>query len=339
MIKDVAAKFFFIPLLGVLIPLSTGIFSYHNHSLYEIVFGSFFYIAIMFFLWQGIVWITAAIRKNTQLRNWLSLKILLLLFLNALFSLLFTILIIEGLKKVFPNLIQQNYIFHYAFFHLAIAPVIALIYEILFLNKEQELDSKIVAQLDYERQHAELHVLKNELDPHFVFNSLNTLAPLIATDAAKAQTFTSKLAQVYKYLLLNKDREIISLGEELRFVQDYFFLLQIRYEHKLKLHIAITEASLNKTMILPFALQLLIENAIKHNQFSEEKPLIISISQNKQFIQVSNTTYIKSYGVDSANVGLKNLRARYKLTCHRDIIIYPAKDLFIVKLPLIKTTV
>lgn len=92
-------------------------------------------------------------------------------------------------------------------------------------------------------------------------------------------------------------------------------------------------------MIVPFALQILIENAIKHNQFSEQEPLIITISLNKQFLQVCNTTSLKKYGVESTHVGLKNLSARYRLTCHRDIVIYTADEKFIVKLPLIKTTV
>lgn len=214
-----------------------------------------------------------------------------------------------------------------------------MVYEILFLKKEQELDSKIVAQLDYERQNAELHALQNELDPHFVFNSLNTLAPLIATDTEKAQVFTTKLAQVYKYLLLNKERELITLGEELRFIEDFFFLLQIRHEQKLKLRINLNGEALHKIMILPFALQVLVENAIKHNQFSEQKPLLISISANNQFIQVCNTVSAKAYGVESTHIGLKNLSARYKLTCNRDIILNETKECFIVKLPFIKTTI
>ena len=108
-----------------------------------------------------------------------------------------------------------------------------LIYEILFLSKERELDTKIVEELDKERVQAELDVLHNELDPHFLFNSLNTLNHLILTDAQTAHLFNSKLAEVYKYVLLNKNKELVSLFKELDFIEGYIFLLQVRYENKL----------------------------------------------------------------------------------------------------------
>jgi LytS/YehU family sensor histidine kinase len=220
-----------------------------------------------------------------------------------------------------------------------VAPRISLAYEILFMKKEQELDSKIVDQLDYERQHAELHILKNEMDPHFIFNSLNSLLPLILTDSAKAETFTTKLAQVYKYFLLNKDRELISLSEEMRFIEDYFFLLQIRHADKLRLQLEQNGIALNKLLILPFALQVLVENAIKHNHFSEQQPLTITIDLSPDYVRVSNPVTNKAIERDSTNIGLKNLSARYILVCHKDIDIDDSENVFSVNLPLIKTTV
>ena len=108
-----------------------------------------------------------------------------------------------------------------------------LVYEILFLNKERELDSKIVYQIDRERSQAELEALRNELDPHFIFNSLNTLNHLIVNNPQQAYMFNNKLAQVYKYFLINKNNELISINDELEFIDSYFFLLQIRHDDKL----------------------------------------------------------------------------------------------------------
>ncbi|HVG40018.1 MAG TPA: histidine kinase, partial [Chitinophagaceae bacterium] len=201
---------------------------------------------------------------------------------------------------------------------------------------EVELDTKIVDQLDQERQHAEMNVLKNELDPHFIFNSLTALAHLVNDNTDKAKLFIQKLAQAYKYLLMNKDREIISLNEELQFLDNYFFLLQIRHDHKLKLEVDIDESRNNRVMILPCALQILIENAIKHNQFTEAEPLVINISLNGVFLNVSNNVRSKPYMVESTNIGLKNLSTRYKLTCNKDIVINRLKERFIVKLPIIQ---
>ena len=339
MIRDAAAKLFLIPLLGFSIAVCTSLASWSSRGFSELVLIILFWIVVTFFLWQCIVAITAFIRNQDQTRKFIALKIFLLLSSTAATAWLITSFAIGLWQKLFQNPIAQKHQNSYAFAYLAIAPIIGLAYEILFLKKEQELDSKIVAQLDQERQTAELQALTNELEPHFIFNALNVLSPLISTDAAKAQVFTIKLSQAYKYLLRNKDRDLIPLSEEIRFIQDYFFLLQIRHPNKLHLTLDLQDNATDAILILPFALQVLVENAIKHNQFSEAQPLQITITVNKQFIELNNTIIPKLYAVESTNVGLKNLSARYKLICNKNIIIYRTETLFLVKLPLIKTTV
>lgn len=338
MIKDAAAKLLLIPLLGTGIALLSMPGSRNRLPFPEVLFYALFWAAVTFLLWQSTVAVTAFIRNHAALRKQGAWKIFLLLFSTTAFALLITGMAIALWKQLFQNPISQHNGTTYAFLYVAVAPLIGLVYEILFLKMEQELDSKIVAQLDYERQSAELQALNNELDPHFIFNALNVLSPLISIDAAKAQVFTIKLAQVYRYLLHNRYQQLITLRDELRFIQDYFFLLQIRHENKLRLDLNLHEPAINQIMILPFALQVLVENAIKHNQISEEKPLVITVSLYKSFIQVSNTAAPKPYGPESTNVGLKNLSARYKLICNKDIIVHHAADTFLVKLPLIKTT-
>jgi two-component system, LytTR family, sensor kinase len=338
MIKDAVAKLFLVPLLGISIALLTGCLANTSLTFSGAMLSLLFWIGISFFVWQGIVITTAFIRNQKRFRKKITLKVFLLLFSSAVLALLITSLATLAWNKLFQYPIPQQNVHNYAFAFLAIAPIIGLSYEIHFLKKEQELDSKIVEQLDYERQFAELQALNNELDPHFIFNALNVLSPLISVDAAKAQVFTIKLAQAYKYLLRNKDRELVTLSEELRFIQDYFFLLQIRHDNKLRLVLDMKESETHAIMILPFALQLLVENAIKHNQFCNEKPLVITISLQKQFIEVRNEVNKKPFPIQSTHVGLKNLSARYKLICSKDIIVYHTHDLFLVKLPLIKKT-
>ena len=138
------------------------------------------------------------------------------------------------------------------------------------------MDNKIVDQLDQERSQAELQALTNEMDPHFIFNSLNTLNHLILNNPPQAHLFNNKLAQVYKYFLINKTRELISLKDEMEFIDDYFFLLQIRHDSKLQLQVELNDEA-NKAMIPPCAIQVLVENAIKHNEFTEHNPLLITI--------------------------------------------------------------
>jgi two-component system LytT family sensor kinase len=339
MLKDVAAKLLFVPLLGLLIPVLSSVLVCNGCSVPELVGSGIFYIGLMALLWQGVVVITASVRNNSRIRKNTGLKVLLLIFGTGLFAVSFSTLFSALSRSLFSHVVHEENLPRYTLSFFAIAPVISLTYEIFFLQKEQDLDSKIVEQLDYERQSAELNVLKAELDPHFIFNSLNTLAPLISADAAKAQLFTIKLAQAYKYLLLKRDRELITLSDELRFIDDYFFLLQMRHPNSLKLDVLLNSMRPDTILILPFALQVLIENAIKHNMFSEEKPLDITIALTKQHILVSNTIHPKPYAVESTHVGLKNLSARYRLTCKQDIVVYQNNDTFLVKLPLIKSAV
>jgi LytS/YehU family sensor histidine kinase len=139
---------------------------------------------------------------------------------------------------------------------------------------------------------------------------------------------------VYKYFLINKERELISLQDELEFIQNYMFLLQIRHDDKLSLQTDLKENAEN-IKILPCALQVLVENAIKHNEFTEEKPLLIRISLNGEYLKVSNNTKPKLNIVSSTGIGLKNLSARYRLICHKDISVESTQNDFVVKLPLI----
>jgi LytS/YehU family sensor histidine kinase len=224
----------------------------------------------------------------------------------------------------------------YKFIAACVAAVIifTLIYEILFLSKERELDTKIVDQLDKELSQAELQVLTNEMDPHFIFNSLNTLNHLILNQPRQAHLFNNKLAQVYKYFLINKNKELISLQDELEFIEDYFYLLQIRHDNKLQLQ-TIPDAKSSKVMIPPCSLQVLVENAIKHNEFSEANPLLIKVTINEHYLQVSNNIKPKLYAVNSTGIGLKNLSSRYKILFRKDITISTSHENFIVKLPLL----
>lgn len=338
MIKDAILKTFFLPLTGILLPLLTGLYIYSQHSTSEVILSNILFLVFSFFIWQSTISLTAYLRQlpsakknilNRLLMQGMGISISAFLA-SGLFALLW--------QKLFNGSFQKQQVMSFSLTYTGAAMVIGLVYEILFLHKEVELDSKIVDQLDLERQYAEMHVLKNELDPHFIFNSLTTLSHLISHDSEKAHLFNNKLAQAYKYLLLNKDRELITLEEELRFIEDYFFLLQIRYDHKLQLEINLNGNDAHKTMILPCALQTLVENAIKHNSFTDKNPLQIQITMQKNHLQVSNNISNSSYLVPSTHVGLKNLRTRYKLTCQREIIISRTKEAFLVKLPLIKPT-
>ncbi|MCU7552380.1 histidine kinase [Chitinophagaceae bacterium LB-8] len=304
-------------------------------SAVRVLVSNLSFIATSYIIWQGSVWIISNVRRNKTIRKKIFLKLFLLCSLTALYG--FTIATASALLWQTISL-KNNYIqpaLNCGFIAAGIVMFLTLVYEALFLSKERELDVMIVDQLDKERLQAELSAVKGELEPHFVFNSLTTLSQLISVDAEKAQMFTNKLAVVYKYLLINKDKELISLEDELNFIDDYFYLLRIRYDHKINLHLNFSKGE-ESIMIIPCSLQLLIENAIKHNYFTEADPLQIMISLNGEYLKVENNKRSKNYAVVSTKVGLAKLRTHYRLICNKDIVIYEKDSRFIVKIPLIK---
>ena len=336
MIKDTLFKTLSIPILGVLIPLLSKLIRYPRLEWSEIIASNVFFIATSYIIWQGSVKIISRLRRLSLVKRRFFSKLTLLCVSTAAYA--FIISSVSGLiwQQIVLSAIETRPVFICGVISAAIVIFLTLMYEALFLSKERELDTKIVDQLDRERMNAELNSLKGELDPHFVFNSLSTLSHLISVDTDKAQLFTQKLAQVYKYLLINKDQELISLNDEIKFIGDYCFLLNIRYDGGLNLSFNMDKHYVEKIMVIPCSLQLLIENAIKHNQFNDENPLRINVSLNGEYLKVENNIHAKQYASESTRIGLANLSNRYRLVFSKDIIINKEEDKFIVKLPLIK---
>lgn len=338
MIRDLTLKTLFIPLLGLVLPLLSGLIALQAFTGIDGAFSTIFFLLLSFLVWQLTVGITSFIRTQ-KIAACPILKRLVFLSLSvSLIAAVASTLAALLWQKLFTGGYQKGAALSFGLSYSGTSLFIALVYEILFLDKEIELDSKVVNQLDLERQYAEMHVLKNELDPHFIFNSLTALSHLISSDSHKAQLFNNRLAQAYKYLLINKDRDLIALEEELHFIKDYFFLLQIRYDGKLNLEVQINEEDAQRILILPFALQLLVENAIKHNSFTDAQPLQILIFKRKNYLCVANNIVSKNTATPSMRVGLRNLRNRYRIICRQNISISKTKENFLVKLPLIKLT-
>lgn len=335
MLRDYYLKALFIPLLGVFLPLVSGIITYNHYTWPAILAANIYFIFTSLLIWAGCNWIHGKLRSlYTVLRNPFN-KIAVVCLTSGIYGACIGSLSTLGWLKISNEAFAWNNFIKFLLACIAAVIVFTLVYEILFLSKERELDNKIVDQLDRERSQAELTALRNEMDPHFIFNSLNTLNHLILNNPSQAHLYNNKLAQVYKYFLINKNRELISLKNELEFIDDYFFLLQLRHDNKLKLETRVCHKVEGTVMIPPCSLQLLVENAIKHNEFSNERPLHISIVLNNVYVKVSNNIRPKPYPVNSTNIGLKNLRSRYKLLCNKDIIIEQDKESFTVKLPFI----
>lgn len=179
-------------------------------------------------------------------------------------------------------------------------------------------------------------VMQNQVNPHFLFNSLNVLGTLIDIDAQKAKSFTLKLASFYRSLLQLKDYEIIDIQKEIELVERYVFLQKIRFEGNLNVKIDIDKNI--KGELIPLSLQMLIENAVKHNEISKENSLNIVIgTENSAYIFVENNINPKFDSGNSNNIGLKNLTERYRYLTGNDVIVEHTHDTFKVSLPIIIT--
>lgn len=177
-------------------------------------------------------------------------------------------------------------------------------------------------------------LLKTQLNPHFLFNSLNVLDYLIQTDQKKASVFVRKLSSVYRYMLSNGENTIVSLREEILFVQEYFELLKERFSDGLEIKIEIPEIYQSKG-IIPGGLQLLVENSAKHNIISNDTPLKIEIFIEKDMVVVKNNIQPRMSTADTSGQGMKNIIGQYKLLLNKNIVILKSDQFFEVKLPLI----
>lgn len=177
--------------------------------------------------------------------------------------------------------------------------------------------------------------LKGQINPHFLFNSLNVLVSLINKDSERATDYTKKLSEVYRYVLTSDQQDIIQVEDEVRFIETYIEILQIRFGAGLMYDININKEDLNR-FIPPMSLQITVENAVKHNAISKSNPLKLKITSNGEYIIVENNYIPRIRVVNSTGIGLANLKEKYQLIANKDIVIETDKaSVFIVKLPLL----
>ena len=190
--------------------------------------------------------------------------------------------------------------------------------------------------LQKENLQSQFDVLKQQVNPHFLFNSLNVLTSLIKLEPDLAEKFSEHLSKVYRYVLENKDNELVDLNTELKFLDAYIFLLKIRFVNKLIVNIDIPESK-RCYLVIPLAMQLLIENAIKHNTMSKANPLQINIFIDKQnFLNIVNNLQERPTQIISTGIGLKNIQNRYLLLNNTEPLFEKTETHFISKVPLVK---
>jgi two-component system, LytTR family, sensor kinase len=192
-------------------------------------------------------------------------------------------------------------------------------------------------QLKKENALAQYEALRNQVSPHFLFNSMSILSSLVHVDASLSEKFIDQLSKAYRYILEQKDNETVSLKTELDFLSSYAFLLKIRFENKFDVLVSVTGQEAEKYHVAPLTLQLLIENCVKHNRMSQKEPLIVTILIKDNYLVVVNPVRPRTEieRVKSTRIGLANIKNRYQLLTKTPVQIEKDQKLFTVKIPLL----
>lgn len=325
------------------------IISYNHLSGYYITSNWMEYVSRIFFS-TGITFGAALIigyfdlfiiwnlNKTLSWDNSISKRILIQFVASILISIVVSTIITlfaNSLNKYPESLI--NILIINALITIVINIILIIIFEAWIFYRERLFTEKRALELQEEITKIKFEILKNQINPHFLFNSLNTLSILIKRDSAKAQQFIEEFSKIYRYVLETIEKPLVSLEEELDFCYSYFFLQKIRFGDKISFSINISAEYMN-SMLPPLSLQTVIENALKHNQSSDKSPLEIKIFTKDNNIVVENMIAKKSFAIKSSTgTGQKNLIKRYKIVSNFVPEFLVKNESYIVKLPLIKT--
>jgi sensor histidine kinase YesM len=329
--------------LKILIDLSFGLTYTHyqfTFSLQELIW----IFILVFLLLEGIRYININLDKKYPWENSPAKRLVYQLLSNGIYA-IGIIIFIRFLAFQFEHFfLNKNLIIfrdEVTILLLAIGLTLLIIFiefGIYILNRYRYS----LAELErFKKENVEfnLEMLKNQVNPHFLFNSLNTLSSLIFQDQESAASFVRQLARVYRYVLENKETKLVMLKNELEILESYIYLQNIRYGENISFNVSVDEEKRN-WQIAPLTLQMLIENAIKHNVVSRGKPLFIDIYTDPyNNIVVKNTLQKKKMQTYSSGIGLKNIRSRYAFLIDRKLRVLEGNEYFTVKVPLIENSI
>lgn len=325
-----------IPGFGVLIPNITGLFGDLGPRDWEYWLGYAWFVGLAWLIWHGNRWLLFQQRKHVGWFDHPVQKIVLLLFGIVCYTAPLTVLVLvawygwSGLGAPDFSAIESTMLIN-----VLCVVFVAHVYETVFLIKDRETDMVQVERLERARAQAQLDALRNQIDPHFLFNSLNTLSHLIDTDPARARVYNETLARVYRYILAQRRSDLVRLADELAFVRDYVHLLKLRFGEALQVEIVDEEGLSSTRLVVPVSLQLLVENAVKHTVFDDDRPLHVEIAIGARSIIVSNSRRPKPVPT-SSRIGLRNLDERHRLVVGGGVTITCDDTSFKVEVPTVQ---
>lgn len=330
----------FVIFLGCFFQFSINvIFSliYRNHSLLGNIQSYLFSIAISFGVMYGLVKLGGWMNKTLSWEKSPGGRFYLQIFAITFF----VILMVMGIRTLF-NL----FIFPVGFIRLLDEVVVGVFFFfvtllLVFIDLGIHLlDKWRISQAEIERfkkanLETQFEMLRTQVNPHFLFNSLNTLSSLIYENQDTASNYVREMSSVYRYILEKRKSDIVTLREELNFTESYVFMLSLRFEDKIKFELNI-DSRFHDKVVAPLTLQILIENAVKHNVVSQKKPLTIQIfTRNDNTLVVKNNLQAKANNSYSTGIGLDNIKNRLKILTDREMVVEKTETDFIVTVPLL----
>lgn len=324
---------------GLAIPWLTGLYGPHRPAQPLWWTGQAWFIALAFTIWIGNRWLLLKQREHLDWFSHPMRKLLMLVTANVLYTAPVTL---GGLLAWFA--LAGLPVDRAAMQVVVLTNVVCVLfvthaYETLFLIRERESDLMRVERLDRLRAQAELGALKAQVDPHFLFNSLNTLGHLMTRDALRAREFCDLLAEVYRYVLDSRQRDLVPLADELDFLRRYHRLLALRFGDAIALDWHgpwAVAAQTGPWQIAPMALQTLLENAVKHNQAMAEAPLRVDMHLHDGRVTATNPIRPRRGGSAGGGIGLANLDERCRWLTGRGLVVRDADGRFEVDVPLVR---
>ena len=335
-VDDTAARFLVTPIVGVAVPTLAGMIDHGAHSPAGLVASYAWFVLVAFVTWEANLRLYLLFQDRTA---WLTRpwhRVRLLVGLICLFTIPFTSSALWLWASLFqdPNATWRS-------IAMAVVTIVAAvtfithIYETLFLVKEWESDRERGERLQRLNVEAELLALRSEVNPHTLFNNLNALGHLVEQRHPRASAFVGALAGSYRYLLRTGSKRLVPLADELALLDQFLSLVTIRYADGLKVAVQVDAASAERWQIPPVVLPELLENAVKHNEFSTHTPLEISIRLEGDRLTVSHEMRPRRSVVASTGVGLDNLAQRFRLTTGVAARWGETGGRFVVTLPLV----
>ncbi|HWA34703.1 MAG TPA: histidine kinase [Cyclobacteriaceae bacterium] len=316
-------------LVAFMVRLASGQFSLKLNVILIFVF-----MALLSFTWEVLRYINRTLNRTMPFEKGISKRIAVQLVAGGVFCLFVRYLLYLFGEPYVPLKLDSMFVATtWVLYVFASAAINSIFFTEFFLERWK--DSLVQAErLEKEKSYVQFDNLKNQLNPHFLFNALTSLNSLIAENPSLASQFLQHMSRVYRYVLQNKEKSFVGLKTELDFIGNYVFLAETRFGKALRITFNIPAEALEKAVV-PVTLQILIENALKHNIAEIERPLVININVQDNYLIVRNNLQLRKIVETSNKQGLENLRSLYRFLTERPVLVGQDENSFRVKVPLL----